>query len=205
MIDTVIFDIGNVLMKFDFFSMMHRHYEDQTVIDAVVDAYFTSGCWNQLDLGLADEEQFLQAAIDRAPAYEKEIRQTFDHVEETLIPEDFAIPWIQELKKKGYRVLFLSNYSKPIMEKGPEALAFLPLMDGGVFSCDVHLCKPDPEIYRTLKEKYELDFSTCVFLDDTLPNLEAANQQGLRTIHVKNHEQAAAELEELLKKEGITA
>ncbi len=204
MIDTVIFDIGNVLMKFDFFPMMHRLFEDQKIIDAVVENYFSSGLWQKLDLGLADEEQFLSEAIAAAPDLEKEIRLTFQHVPESLIREAFAVPWVQNLKDRGYRVLYLSNYSVPIMKMGPEAFSFLPLMDGGVFSCDVHLCKPDPEIYRTLQKKYDLDFSTCVFLDDTVPNLEEAGRQGLRTIHVQNHQQAAADLEQLLEKEGLS-
>ncbi|MDO4616204.1 MAG: HAD family phosphatase [Lachnospiraceae bacterium] len=203
MINTIIFDIGNVLMKFDFFPMLNRLFEAQSVRDAIVDTFFTSGNWNQLDLGLAEEEEFLQAAIRTSPELEKEIRRTFEHIPETLVKEEFAAPWILDLKKRGYRVLFLSNYSRPVMKMGPQALEFLPLMEGGVFSCDVHLCKPDPAIYKALKDKYELDFSTCVFLDDTLPNLEAANAQGLRTIHVQNHEQAAKELEQLLAEEGI--
>ncbi len=190
-------------MKFDFFPMIHRLFEDQKTIDAVVEAYFTSGNWEKLDLGTADEKEFLDSAIRYAPELEQEIRLTFQHLAETLIPESFAIPWVQSLKEQGYRVLFLSNYSEVVMRIGPEALSFLPLMDGGVFSCDVHQCKPDPAIYETLKNKYDLDFSTCVFLDDTLPNLEAAEKQGLRTIHVQNHEQAAADLKELLEREGL--
>ncbi|MDO4490687.1 MAG: HAD family phosphatase [Lachnospiraceae bacterium] len=203
MINTVIFDIGNVLMKFDFFPVLHRVLQDQKLEEAVTEAYFASGHWNRLDLGTADEEEFLRAASEYAPAIEKEIRLMFEHVPETLVQEEFAVPWVRGLKERGYRVLFLSNYSKPIMRMGPDALAFLPLMDGGVFSCDVHLCKPDPAIYETLREKYDLDFSTCVFLDDTVPNLEAANKQGLRTIHVQNHEQAVRDLEQLLGEEGI--
>ncbi|MCQ2501350.1 MAG: HAD family phosphatase [Lachnospiraceae bacterium] len=205
MINTVIFDIGNVLMKFDFFSIMEKVFPDRKIVDVVADAYFVSGNWNKLDLGIAGDEEFLASVIAYAPDYEKELRLAFDHVHETLIKEDFAIPWVRGLKERGYRVLFLSNYSTTIMEKGPEVLGFLPLMDGGVFSCDVHLCKPDPAIYKALKEKYRLDFSECVFLDDTLPNLEEANRQGLRTIHVKNHGQAEADLERLLQEEGIEA
>lgn len=203
MIDTVIFDIGNVLMKFDFFPVIRRLFEDQKTIDAVVEAYFLSGNWEKLDLGLADDEQFLESAIQVRPELEKEIRLTFEHLSETLIKEDYAVPWIRDLKERGYRVLFLSNYSTTIMRKGPDAIDFLPLMDGGVFSCDVHLCKPDPEIYLTLKKKYELDFSACIFLDDTLPNLETAEKLGLHTIHVKNHQQAEAELEKLLGEKGL--
>lgn len=203
MIDTVIFDIGNVLMKFDFFPLMERLFSDQKVIDAIAETFFKTGYWNGLDLGIYNGEQFLQKAIAHAPKYKEEFRYCFENLEGCLLKEDFAAPWIQSLKDRGYRVLFLSNYSEPIMKIGPEALYFLPLMDGGVFSCDVHICKPDPEIYHVLKEKYDLDFSTCVFLDDTMPNLEEASRQGLHTIHVQSHQQAADDLEMLLKEKGL--
>lgn len=203
MINTIIFDIGNVLMKFDFFPIMEKVFGDKKIIDVVADAFFVSGNWNKLDLGIADDDEFVESVIRHAPEYEDALRLAFEHVHETLIKEEFAVPWVKSLKERGYRVLFLSNYSTTIMKKGPEVLEFLPYMDGGVFSCDVHLVKPDPAIYQALKEKYQLDFSECVFLDDTLPNLEAANKQGLRTIHVKKHAQAEADLEELLRVEGI--
>lgn len=203
MINTVIFDIGNVLMKFDFHSVMEKYFPDKKLIEKIVEAYFVSGNWEKLDLGLVDADEFLASAITYAPEYEAVLREAFTHVHETLMPEAFAIPWVKGLKERGYRVLYLSNYSRPIMEMGLDCLAFLPLVDGGVFSCDVHLTKPDPEIYKTLKKNYDLDFATCIFLDDTVKNLEAANAQGLRTIHVQNHDQAEADLEALLALEGL--
>ena len=112
---------------------------------------------------------------------------------------DYAIPWISELKERGYRVLFLSNYSEFIMNSKPEVLDFLPLMDGGVFSCYVGLIKPDPAIYQKICDKYDLDPAECVFIDDNEENVKAARDFGLNALHFTGYSETAENLEEWLR------
>ena len=85
------------------------------------------------------------------------------------------------------------------MNSRPDVLDFLPLMDGGVFSCYVGQVKPDPAIYRTISEKYGLTPEECVFLDDNKANIDAARDFGMNGIHFVSFEQADKELQELLK------
>ena len=119
-----------------------------------------------------------------------------------MLQFDFTKDWLRELKSRGYQLLFLSNWSNHLRECAEKQLDFLPLLDGGVFSCDVKLIKPDHEIYKTIIEKYNLTPSECVFLDDKLANCEAARECGLHAVQVvdHNHDIAVAGLEELLSK-----
>ena len=71
-------------------------------------------------------------------------------------------------------------------------------MDGGIMSYTVHLAKPDPAIYQTLLDRYGLKAEECVFLDDTVRNVEAAQALGVAGIVVTSQEQAKKELETLL-------
>ena len=64
-----------------------------------------------------------------------------------------------------------------------EALNFLPAMEGGILSYKEHLIKPEPEIYQLLLKRYGLKAEESVFLDDTLKNVEAAEEQGIHGIH----------------------
>jgi putative hydrolase of the HAD superfamily len=80
-----------------------------------------------------------------------------------------------------------------------DAMDFLSYMDGGLLSCDYNVIKPDPAFYQILIDKYDLVPSECVFLDDLEANLAGARELGIHTIRVKDHEQAAAELEKLLE------
>ena len=66
--------------------------------------------------------------------------------------------------------------------------------DGGVFSCYVQLIKPDPEIYRTLLEKYGLQAEECLFIDDREDNVVAARELGMQAIRFENYAQAREEL-----------
>ena len=74
----------------------------------------------------------------------------------------------------------------------------MKLMDGGIMSYEVQLIKPDLVIYQTLMERYDLQPEECVFLDDTVRNVEAAQALGIAGIVVTSQEQAKKELETLL-------
>ena len=69
------------------------------------------------------------------------------------------------------------------MHTAPWALEFIPLTDGGVFSCFEKITKPDPEIYLRLCKRYSLKPEECVFIDDTQKNVDAAQKLGMKGIH----------------------
>ena len=200
MIRTVVFDIGNVLMKFDYMPYIRTLLGDEETVYRVNGAIWRSGYWNDLDRG-ADADEILPKMLEADPEFREEIRLAFDNVGQCMFRMDYAIPWIRELKERGYQVLYLSNYSRHTMQANPDVLDFLPYMDGGLFSCDVGAVKPEAEIYRRLCEKYALDPSECVFLDDFEDNVSAARDFGMNGIHFKDYEQAREELEHFLMEE----
>ena len=114
MIKTVIFDIGRVLIGFEWKDYVHRLFGNPEVEARVTDATFGSGIWNEMDRGIWSEEEVLARFIARAPEREKEIRVAFDQVGCCTERKEYAIPWIEDLKARGYRVLFLSNYSEHV-------------------------------------------------------------------------------------------
>ena len=203
MIHTVIFDIGNVLMKFDYMPYIKRLLGDDDVIYRVNGAIWRSGYWNEMDRG-RDSEETIPLMLAEEPEYREEILLTLEKVDQCMIRQEYAIPWIQELKNRGYQVLFLSNYSHFLREKKPEVLDFIPYMDGGVFSCDVRMVKPDQEIYQTICEKYELKPEECVFLDDNLANIQSAKRYGFHTILFTDYRSAREKLESVLNGKAYT-
>lgn len=197
MINTIIFDIGNVLMKFDYHPFIKDLLKDDETIEHVNNAMWFTGYWNDMDRGM-NSDLILQKMIDAEPDYEDEIRLTFDSVGRCIKKADYAIPWIKDLKARGYRVLFLSNYAEHTMYANPRALDFLPYMDGGVFSCDEGVVKPDPRIYMTIIERFNLNPAECVFLDDSKANVLTAKAYGMKAIHFEGYESAKNQLEEML-------
>ena len=199
MIDTIIFDIGNVLMRYDVASYGKKMLDNEKALDVVAKVVWASGLWDEMDRGV-DPDFILSEMIKLEPDYEEEIRLLIKNCGESIHRVDYAIPWIKELKAKGKRLLYLSNYSEYTRNANLEALDFLPYLDGGVFSYEVKSIKPEPEIYKILIDKYDLIPENCVFLDDTLANIEAAKKFGFNTIHVTKPEKGRELLDEFLKR-----
>ena len=200
-ISTVIFDIGNVLVDFDWDGFIHRMFPGrEELITELDEAVWGSGRWDRLDAGDPPEEVFSNI-IAHDPKHEHELRKVFANVGDTLRKRPASSVWITDLKSRGYRVLYLSNYSRYVMGLNPDVLDFLPLMDGGVFSCDVRLIKPDRRIYECLAEKYSLNPSECVFIDDIERNIKAGSDFGFHTIQFRTLEQAQHDLNALLEEE----
>lgn len=197
MIKTIIFDIGNVLMEFDSFPFVKELLGDEETARRVAAAIFRTGYWEELDLGRDPEEVFLKM-ISYAPEYEDEIRLTLANIDKGIGRADYAKGWIKDLKARGYRILFLSNYSEHVMSSRWDVLDFLPLMDGGVFSCYVGMIKPDPAIFKELFNRYNLIPEECVFIDDNADNIRTAKSLRLNTVHFKSYESARKELEDIL-------
>ena len=201
MIKTVIFDVGNVLVDFDWDGYINKLFPnaDEKFVAKINDAVWGEERWQRLDAGDEPEEVF-KNIISHAPEYENELRIVFRRVGETLRKRPETPNWIKSLKEKGYQVLFLSNYSHYVMKANPEVLDFLPLMDGGIFSCDVKLIKPQREIYECIAEKYNLNPSECVFIDDLERNIKAAKDFGFEGIQFVTLKQTQEDLNKILER-----
>ena len=149
MIRNVILDIGRVLIGFEWMDYIHKLFDEETG-QRVTDALWKTQYWWELDRAVLSEEEILEMFYSVEPDLKDEIKEAFDRVGECMTRCDYAIPWIEDLKERGYKVYYLSNYSEHLMQANPDVLDFLPHMDGGVFSCYVQLIKPDPEIYRKI-------------------------------------------------------
>lgn len=197
MVKNIIFDIGNVLTDFRWEDFLRDKGFDDAMINKIADVSVRNPLWFELDRGVWTEEQLMQAFIKEAPELEKELHIAFDDVRGMVTPRSYAIPWLKELKEKGYGVWYLSNFSRKVEIECSDCLSFMPLMDGGILSYRDHLIKPDPAIYQLLLERYGLKAEECVFLDDTLENVKAGEQLGIHGIHFQSKEQAEEELHEL--------
>ncbi len=196
-IKNIIFDIGNVISKFDWEGAYQaKGYEGET-LKRLGEATALSDDWKEFDRGVLTAEQVIDRFVENDPGIEKEIRDALSDFAQIVKKADYAIPWITALKEEGYHCYFLSNFSRIAEEKCTEALSFMPLMEGGILSWKDKVIKPDPAIYKLLLSRYGLIPEECVFLDDTAENLPPANALGIRTIRFVSFEQAVADVEGL--------
>jgi len=197
MIKNIIFDIGNVLTDFRWEDFLRDKGFDEEMIKRIAEASVYSEVWKEYDKGIWTDEEILDGFAANDPEISAQIRQAFGDFTDLVTPRDYAIPWVKELKDKGYKVWYLSNFSNKATTECAECLGFIPYTDGGILSFRDKVIKPDAAIYELLLERFCLVAEECVFIDDTLVNVEAAKALGIHGIHFVSKEQTEKELSEL--------
>ena len=198
MIKNIIFDVGMVLVNWDPHAAFQELGFDEKTEEAVGNATVYSDAWNESDRSLLDAEEQLAVFVQNAPEYEKEIRQAIYNYKDMAHQYAYTKPWLKELKEKGLRLYYLSNYGEFGVQETLEALDFRELMDGGIFSYEVKMIKPSRWIFEELLYRYKLNREEAVFFDDSAANAEAACQVGLHGIQFTGYEDAHQKLESLL-------
>lgn len=196
-IKNIIFDIGNVLLGFDYWNFFESFGYDKETVERLAKATAQSPDWNELDRGVLSYEEVLQRFVANDPQLELIINRVFLNLNGLLSRYDYAIPWIKELKDKGYKVYYLSNFFRKAETDCAETMDFMPFMDGGILSYRDKVTKPEPEIYQLLLSRYGLNAEESVFLDDTEKNIVGARKEGIHGIVFENRTQACEELRKL--------
>jgi len=194
MIKTIILDIGNVLAQFRWEEFLREYGFEEEVIRKIANATVRSDRWKEWDRGVQAEEDLIDQCLKAEPGMEKEIMTLFNHSEQLVREYDYSADFVKRLKKNGYQVYLLSNYSRKHFLLDQHNFLFMNDVDGGIISYQVQSIKPEPQIYEALINKYHINPSEAVFLDDLQANLEGAKPFGFHTILVKNYEQIVEDL-----------
>lgn len=197
MIKNIVFDVGKVLVDFNWQQVFEDLGFQGEIYQKVEKATVLSEAWGEFDRGELTDEEVLQSFLAQAPDCEAEIRTFWEHVPDTIKRYEYAESWIQDLKEKGYKVYLLSNYPDRTYRLTRKELSFVDLVDGGIFSYQIKCIKPDPAMYQALFEKYSLVPEECVFLDDNGDNVAAAKKLEMKAIRFQGKEQAELELQAL--------
>lgn len=196
-IRNIVFDLGGVLVDFK----PERCMEALGFSEAAKEAFrreIFGGIWIPCDRIPYDDAQIRALFREHLPGFEKEADRFWDGPADISRVMPFTETWLRDLKAKGLRLYVLSNYGRRSYELNSPGYGFLSLTDGKLISYEIRYVKPEPEIYRTLCERFAIWPEESVFLDDRPENVEAARQLGFSGIVFGNYEQASACLEGLL-------
>lgn len=197
MIRTVVFDIGNVLISWDWKEMLRSMQLPREEIDALGRAVFLHEDWNEMDRGVMTEDEILRRFQARVPQYADELKDILHGIYRRIPTCAYTRSWITALKEHGYRVYYLSNYGSFTREYSREALSFTELMDGGLFSYEVQMLKPNRWIFAELCRRFGINPQEAVFLDDNAANVAAAKEMGFFAIRFTSYEESVEELKKL--------
>ncbi|MCG7393316.1 HAD family phosphatase [Microvirga sp. ACRRW] len=192
---TVVFDIGNVLLRWDPRNLYRRIFPDETEMEWFLGNVCTNS-WNlEQDRG-RDWDEAVALLVKDHPAHESAIRAYHERWPETVagvFEQNVAL--LQKLREANVPNYCITNFSGPKLVLAKEVYPFLDGFDGIIVSGDEQLLKPDAPIYRLLLERYGLEAEDCVFIDDSRANVEGARHVGMHAIHYPDEQvDLAAEL-----------
>ena len=194
-----VFDVGNVLIRWDPRYLYRKLIPDE----AAREDFLARVCPPEWNLEMDRGRSFAEGIAERLalfPEHAALIRAYDERWAETLsgaIEESVAI--LEELRAAAMPTYAITNFSREKFALTQQHFPFLARFDGIVVSAHERLLKPDPRIYARLCERYGLIPAHCIFIDDSLPNVEAARDLGMRG----HHFQGAAALRAALKEAGL--
>lgn len=182
MIKNIIFDMGNVLIKFDkkcFLEAVNVSPEDNALLEREV---YVSVEWAMMDRGTLTEKEAAERMCARLPErLHEKVHQLVDEWDRPILPISGMAELAGELKAKGYRLFLLSNASYRQHEYWPE-IPGSEYFEDTLISADVKLVKPQPEIYLMALHKFNAQPEESVFIDDATNNVEGAVYCGMEGI-----------------------
>ncbi|WP_346318531.1 HAD family phosphatase [Chitinophaga sp. YIM B06452] len=192
---SIIFDLGAVLVDWNPRYLYSKIFATPEEVDHFLQNICTAD-WNETQ----DEGRSLQEGtellIAEHPEYEAQIRAFYGRWKEMLggpIPETVQI--LRQLKDSGrFKLYALTNWSNETFPIALMEYQFLQWFDGIVVSGKEKLRKPQPGFYQLLLDRYEVDKSTSIFIDDNFRNVKAAQEFGIESIHFLNAQQLQEEL-----------
>ncbi len=195
--DTVVFDIGGVLLDWDPRYLYGKLFRDE----AEMERFLAEVCTPEWHAGNDRGVPFAQSSAElaaRHPGQEELILAWGQRSEEMEGGEiQGSVEILAELLGAGIPCYALTNMERETFPRRMERYPFMRWFTGTVASFQEGVVKPDPEIFRRLLSRFALDPWATVMIDDSLANLGTAAAVGMRTIHFRSSEQLRGSLEQL--------
>jgi len=197
MIRAFVFDIGNVLLRFDF-SLAHKR------LLPLCAAPFTEGCAEEVEAikvdyeaGLMDRAMFLKRVFDlmQFRGTEADFIQAWEEIFELNLP----MTGLVETLRGRYPLFLLSNTSDIHAEYFTKEYPIFGCFDDAVYSYKVRCAKPDRAIYELAASQFGVKPEETVFIDDLAINIASAREVGFHAIQYdfRRHERLLEELASL--------
>lgn len=196
----LVFDFGGVLFHWQPHEIVASVLPELAPTRAAADRWVGDifqgfgGDWGEFDRGTLDAAPLAERIARRTGLSARQARAVIDAVPEALTPIAETVGLIERLSRRGRALYFLSNMPRPYARHLEATHGFLGLFQRGVFSADVQLIKPEPAIFAHAVQHLGLADGPTLFIDDLLPNVEAARAQGWQGLHFRDPRQCEAEL-----------
>lgn len=179
MIRNILFDMGNVLLRFDRQAFLDRLEVSEQDKQLLMQEVFLSEDWVSMDWGTLREETAEPIMCQRLPQHLHDaVHQLVSCWDQPILPVAGMKELVQELKEAGYGIYLLSNASLRQRAYWPRVPGS-EFFDGTLISAEEGVIKPLPEIYRLCLDRFGLKAEECFFIDDVKANIDGATFCGI--------------------------
>jgi len=198
MINTIIFDLGNVLINWDPKILYNKLFSSEAETEHFLENICTLD-WNEAQDAGRSLKEGTEVLVAQFPQHKQHIEVYYDRWEEMLNGAiEGSVEIFRQLKASGkYKIYALTNWSAELFPVALQKFAFLSWFDGIVMSGDEGIRKPEAAFFQILFDRYNVKPEDAVFIDDNLRNVEASKKLGLNTVLFTSAEELEKELKDL--------
>lgn len=199
MIKNIIFDLGNVLLRYHPTAYLESLNYQGEIKNKLKKEIFDSKEWIMLDRGIISQKKAVAKWQQRSPEFAEEIKKVMAEWEKMLTPKKDTLKILRSLAEENFELYILSNFHQKAYQYIKNNYDFLNYFSAQVISAQIKMVKPEAEIYQYLLNKFNLKPEASLFIDDTKENIKGALKEGIRVIHFKNSAALKKELKLYLK------
>jgi len=178
----VVFDLGGVLISWDPYPAIAKAVGHEQATRFLADEAFDFLAWNfKQDAGRSWDDGE-DAAVMSHPQWEPAIRGYRANFSESIGGIEDTVKILEELHAAGIPLYGLTNWSRELFPLARDRFDFLNLFKDVIVSGEEGVAKPDPAIFEILHERIGHPLESCLFIDDSPANIEAAGKSGLDAI-----------------------
>ena len=198
MIKNIIFDFGGVLVDWNPHYLFDKYFNDINESNYFVENVCNSE-WNAEMDGGKTFEQAVRERSEMFPKYAEALKLYQTNWMDTMgeeIPGMYDL--IKSLKANGFPIIYgLTNWSAETFPTVQKTYRIFSLIDKIIVSGEVKQLKPNPEIFYTLLNKFDLKPEESLFIDDNLKNVEGAKAVGINAVLFRGVEKLREDLKNL--------
>lgn len=190
----VVFDIGNVLVRWDMRFLFEKVIADKAELDAFLREVCTLQWHGTLDAGATYADAITDLTA-RFPHYAHLIALYDPRWQETISGAiEGSVEILHALRAAGVPNYAITNFPAEKFDETCARFPFLGGFDGVIVSGRERIVKPDPAIFHLLLDRYRLKAAECLFIDDNPGNVEAAWKVGMSALRFETADRLASDL-----------
>lgn len=179
MIKNIVFDMGNVLTRYDAREYIYGYVDNEEDFRWIKNHLLASVEWLKMDRGTMTDEDAAASICKRMPEHlHATVKRFIEEYRMVQPPNPPMERLVEELVENGYDLYLMSNTSHRFRVFSRN-IKSIPFMKGIWISCEHGLLKPEPQAYLDFFQTFSLKPEECFFVDDTPANVESAGNLGM--------------------------